>query len=187
MQLSLTCLQKIPHASLLSGLLTLAACGGGGTTATTYNPAPQPVITVQGSGGDLGKLANARWLSGCGSTIAPDSGQVFVVTAFSMGPVAGTTVPGTITTQRFADPACTTSHTIQQPPAAVKISYTKELVVYGGILTTVQGTADQLLITSTPTGSTSQTFVIAYLPGYTQFLASNNAIFTNLSSTYSKQ
>ena len=180
-------IQKAHAAALLTSLLGLAACGGGATTSTTYSPAPQAVIAVQGTGGDLGKLANALWLSGCGSTIAPDSGQVFVITAFSMGLVAGTTVPGTITTQRFADVACTTRHAIQQAPAAIKLSYTKELVVYGGIPTTVEGTADQLLITSTPTGSNSQTFVMAYLPGYTQFLASNNAFFTSSSLTYSRQ
>lgn len=40
-------------------------------------------------------------------------------------------------------------------------------------------------LTTTATGTT-QTFVVGYLPGHTQFLSSSDASFTSSSLTYSK-
>jgi hypothetical protein len=194
-------IQKACTAALLTSLLALAACGGGETTTTTttYVPAPpKPVITVQGSGGDLGKLANTTWTSECGFTVGAVSppgmvgtagtigagGFTYLYNKFSFGAVAGTAVPGTVTTTTYSDSRCTVRLPIQLQPTQVSFSYVKELAVTSDTPATVQGTADQMRITTT--AGASQTFVIGYLPGNAQFLSSSDARFTGSSLTYSK-
>jgi hypothetical protein len=108
-----------------------------------------------------------------------------VLISFNIGPPVGTTVPGTVTTSRFTDSFCSVRSTTQPRPAAVSFSYVKELAVTSDTPATVQGTADQMRLTTTATGAT-QTFVVGYLPGYTQFLSSSDASFTRSSLTYSK-
>jgi hypothetical protein len=195
-----TPIPKACTAALLTSLLALAACGGGETTTTTtYVPAPpKPVINVQGSGGDLGKLANTTWTSECGFTVGAVSppgsvgtagsigtgGFTYLYNKFSFGAISGTAVPGTVTTTTYSDSRCTTRLPVQLQPTPVSFSYVKELVVTSDTPATVQGTADQMRITAA-TGA-SQTYVIGYLPGYTQFLSSSDARFTGSSLTYSK-
>jgi hypothetical protein len=179
--------QKAYTAALLATLLGLAGCGGGGETTTVTTtivrpPAP-PVTTVQGSGGDLRKLANATWFTTCNITQGV-GGTVYARAIFQIGALAGTTVPATLTVPTYTDSLCTAQQAVPSRPTTYTISYVKEVVITSDSPPTFQGTADQMSLGPAP--GSNQTSFFTYLPSYMQLMISSSSNFTRSSLTYTK-
>jgi hypothetical protein len=179
---TMTALQATRHTvyqtALAASLLAPA-------TASTTAAVPEAITTVQSSAGNLQKLANTQWESDCGTGNPIESGLLFVFSGVEFGTVIGTSLPGTVTMGGYPDTGCRSQNPAQQRLTAVTISYIQELAVKSGALPAVQGTADQLLITTVETGAT-QTFAMGFLPGYKRFLGGRDGSVNATSVGYSR-
>lgn len=172
-------------SALLATTLLLQACGGGGDDAPTTAPAPT-ILTLQGSGGDLSKYANTIWVSDCGLVVGLGGTSTSRGIVLRFGAPTGTTMPGTVDVTNYAASNCqgpTLPDSVSQ--VAVTYSYVKELAVTSAVPPSAQGTADELLLQETVSRAT-QTFVIGFEPGFTNFRSSASSMFISAALRYTK-
>jgi hypothetical protein len=185
-------LLTMPHLpvklSALAASLVLTACGGGSTeTTTTF--VPPPPITLQGSGADLSKYANAKWISDCGKVIAIGGGlPIYQVNTISFGTPVGSAIPGTVTISRYSQSSCNSTATGAAggvAPTPVNFKYVGELTVTSIGPVSAQGMADEFLITETVSHAT-QTFTTGFTADYAKFYSGIGSYFTSSSLPYKK-
>jgi hypothetical protein len=176
--------------------LALIACGGGADTNpntgtnvnanTTATAAITPAIEVVGSNGDMTKYANANWVSDCGVSPSTAAGSTPTSSIINLefGTVTASTVDGTLTRSLFSGTTCA-GNTIDLRQGVLQATYKTNIAVTSDTPATVQGTADELLLTSVSSGDTV-TFTVGFLPGYGKFLSGTGSRFTSLSLPYTK-
>jgi hypothetical protein len=174
--------------------LALIACGGGGGDTTpntnantnTTTATITPAIEVVGSNGDMSKYANTNWQSDCGVSPSTVAGSTLTSSIINLqfGTVTASTVDSTLTRSLFNGSTCA-GNTIDLRQGALQATYKANIAVTSDTPATVQGTADELLLTSVSSGETV-TFTVGFLPGYGKFLSGTSSRFTSLSLPYTK-
>lgn len=173
-----------------SAILSFTGCGGGGGDSEPSNaavPASTPTVTtLQSTGGDLSKYANALWVSDCGLVIGAGTGLTSQVNVLRFDAPSGNTVSGLVSITQYSNGDCTGAiKPGSDRSSAVTFKYVKPLTVTSGTPASMQGTADELLITEFGTGAT-QPFTAGFSADFLKFRGGTSSYFSSGSLSYSR-